>query len=270
MAIEEEPEPGIPEWVVTFGDMMSLLLTFFIMLVSMSEIKEEERFQAMLESMRRAIRARVVHQRRIVPGEIDPAEQQPVKPSQAWAGPSGIDIMRRRQPRQVRQGRERPACRQSARGKNATNRRRGSSTKTPPSSPPRRTWSKLQRDRQPDRRQAAEGRGPRPHVAEASIHAATTGQLSYRTMHTEVMKFLIEEADPRNRIDPNRIRLGAAAANMSQSIEGDQASNTVKRNARVEILVWDEADRKRSDPRPASHTGSRSRSAQPRPRLSNQ
>ena len=53
MAIEEEPEPGIPEWVVTFGDMMSLLLTFFIMLVSMSEIKEEERFQAMLESMRR-------------------------------------------------------------------------------------------------------------------------------------------------------------------------------------------------------------------------
>lgn len=53
MAIEEEPEVGIPEWVVTFGDMMSLLLTFFIMLVSMSEIKEEEKFQAMMESMRR-------------------------------------------------------------------------------------------------------------------------------------------------------------------------------------------------------------------------
>ena len=54
MAIEEEEDdPGIPEWVVTFGDMMSLLLTFFIMLVSMSELKEEERFQAMLESMRR-------------------------------------------------------------------------------------------------------------------------------------------------------------------------------------------------------------------------
>ena len=53
MAIEEEPEVGIPEWVVTFGDMMSLLLTFFIMLVSMSEIKEEEKFQAMVESFRR-------------------------------------------------------------------------------------------------------------------------------------------------------------------------------------------------------------------------
>ena len=52
MAIEEEPKAGIPEWVVTFGDMMSLLLTFFIMLVSMSEIKEEQRYQAMVESMR--------------------------------------------------------------------------------------------------------------------------------------------------------------------------------------------------------------------------
>lgn len=51
--IDDEPdEPGIPEWVVTFGDMMSLLLTFFIMLVSLSEIKEEEQFQAMVDSMR--------------------------------------------------------------------------------------------------------------------------------------------------------------------------------------------------------------------------
>ena len=52
MAIEEEPEPGIPEWVVTFGDMMSLLLTFFIMLVSMSEMKQDEKFQAVAESFR--------------------------------------------------------------------------------------------------------------------------------------------------------------------------------------------------------------------------
>ncbi len=56
MAMEEDDDDGaggIPEWVVTFGDMMSLLLTFFIMLVSLSEIKEEERYQAMLESMTR-------------------------------------------------------------------------------------------------------------------------------------------------------------------------------------------------------------------------
>jgi len=52
MAEEEEDDAmGIPEWVVTFGDMMSLLLTFFIMLVSLSEMKEEETYQAMVQSM---------------------------------------------------------------------------------------------------------------------------------------------------------------------------------------------------------------------------
>ena len=50
--MEDDPPIGIPEWVVTFGDMMSLLLTFFIMLVSMSEMKQEDKkFQAMVESM---------------------------------------------------------------------------------------------------------------------------------------------------------------------------------------------------------------------------
>lgn len=47
-----EDVPGIPEWVVTFGDMMSLLLTFFIMLVSLSEIKQNEKYQALVESIR--------------------------------------------------------------------------------------------------------------------------------------------------------------------------------------------------------------------------
>jgi chemotaxis protein MotB len=49
---EDEQAPGAPAWIVTFGDMMSLLLTFFIMLVSMSEMKEDEKFQAMIDSMR--------------------------------------------------------------------------------------------------------------------------------------------------------------------------------------------------------------------------
>jgi len=53
MAIEEDEPMGIPEWVVTFGDMMSLLLTFFIMLVSLSEMKEDEKYQAMVDSMQR-------------------------------------------------------------------------------------------------------------------------------------------------------------------------------------------------------------------------
>ena len=53
MAVAEEKSAGIPEWVVTFGDMMSLLLTFFVMLFSMSEMRQEQKFQAVLDSLRR-------------------------------------------------------------------------------------------------------------------------------------------------------------------------------------------------------------------------
>lgn len=52
MAIEEDPPAGVPEWVVTYGDMMSLLLTFFIMLVSMSEMKTDDgKFRALMDAM---------------------------------------------------------------------------------------------------------------------------------------------------------------------------------------------------------------------------
>ncbi|MBI1346697.1 OmpA family protein [bacterium] len=47
----DDPPPGVPEWVVTYGDMMSLLLTFFIMLVSMAEIKQEGKLRMMMDSL---------------------------------------------------------------------------------------------------------------------------------------------------------------------------------------------------------------------------
>jgi chemotaxis protein MotB len=48
---EDDPPPGVPEWVVTYGDMMSLLLTFFIMLVSISEQKQDGRVRALLDAL---------------------------------------------------------------------------------------------------------------------------------------------------------------------------------------------------------------------------
>ena len=51
--MEEDDPPGVPEWVVTYGDMMSLLLTFFIMLVSLSEIVNDEKYRAVLESIQK-------------------------------------------------------------------------------------------------------------------------------------------------------------------------------------------------------------------------
>lgn len=53
--MEEDAPPGVPEWVVTYGDMMSLLLTFFIMLVSLSEIVAESKYRAVLEALDKQI-----------------------------------------------------------------------------------------------------------------------------------------------------------------------------------------------------------------------
>ncbi|MCA9116319.1 MAG: OmpA family protein [Planctomycetaceae bacterium] len=53
--MEDDAPPGVPEWVVTYGDMMSLLLTFFIMLVSLSEVKAESRYRAVLDSLQKYI-----------------------------------------------------------------------------------------------------------------------------------------------------------------------------------------------------------------------
>lgn len=45
---------GAPEWMVTYGDTMTLLLCFFVIIVSMSELKEDEKFQKVMESLRAA------------------------------------------------------------------------------------------------------------------------------------------------------------------------------------------------------------------------
>ncbi len=51
---EAKCEEGAPEWMVTYGDMMSLLLTFFILIVSFSSIQESE-YQKAMGSLRGAL-----------------------------------------------------------------------------------------------------------------------------------------------------------------------------------------------------------------------
>jgi len=48
------PPPGAPEWVLTYGDMMSLLLCFFIILVALSEIKKEDQYKAIVKEVKKA------------------------------------------------------------------------------------------------------------------------------------------------------------------------------------------------------------------------
>jgi chemotaxis protein MotB len=73
MALHEEPDPGdsAPGWLVTYGDMMSLLLTFFIMLVSMSEVKQQQKYQAMLDSIRQRF-GHDLSSASLIPGKMKP------------------------------------------------------------------------------------------------------------------------------------------------------------------------------------------------------
>lgn len=43
---KDEDEPGVPAWMVTYGDMMTLLLTFFVLLLSFSSIQESKFHEA--------------------------------------------------------------------------------------------------------------------------------------------------------------------------------------------------------------------------------
>jgi chemotaxis protein MotB len=49
----DEPEEGAPEWMVTFGDLMSLLLTFFVLLLSFSQM-DTAKFKELAGSLERA------------------------------------------------------------------------------------------------------------------------------------------------------------------------------------------------------------------------
>lgn len=53
----EDQENGAPAWMATFGDLMALLLTFFVLLLSFSAIKEDE-FKEAMSSLQRALSIR--------------------------------------------------------------------------------------------------------------------------------------------------------------------------------------------------------------------
>ncbi len=54
MARKKKKAPeGAPEWMVTYGDMMTLLMCFFVMIVAMSEIKKDDKFKKVVDSIQR-------------------------------------------------------------------------------------------------------------------------------------------------------------------------------------------------------------------------
>ena len=51
---KEECKEGVPAWVVTYGDMMTLLLCFFVLLAAFSELKKEDEYQRAVDAVQEA------------------------------------------------------------------------------------------------------------------------------------------------------------------------------------------------------------------------
>jgi chemotaxis protein MotB len=51
---KSKPQHSVPDWVVTFGDMMSLLLCFFILLQMFSELKRDHEYQRVVTAIKEA------------------------------------------------------------------------------------------------------------------------------------------------------------------------------------------------------------------------
>jgi chemotaxis protein MotB len=51
---KSKPQHAVPDWVVTFGDMMSLLLCFFILLQMFSELKRDHEYQRVVTAIKEA------------------------------------------------------------------------------------------------------------------------------------------------------------------------------------------------------------------------
>ena len=67
----EETNNGVPNWFVTFADLMTLLLTFFVMLISFSELKSEEKDQALMDGFQQQFGSYEV-QKDVLPGQLRP------------------------------------------------------------------------------------------------------------------------------------------------------------------------------------------------------
>ncbi|MHC4376358.1 MAG: flagellar motor protein MotB, partial [Planctomycetota bacterium] len=83
---EEEEPPGAPEWVVTFTDMISLLVTFFVLLMTFSSMREYDllRIQSIMTKNRGVIQTE--KSERMIPPP-DPDHIQSTHPNEGARNP---------------------------------------------------------------------------------------------------------------------------------------------------------------------------------------
>lgn len=65
-AVTAKPKPGVPAWVVTFADLMTLLMCFFVLLLAFSEM-DVEKFKQLSGSMKSAFGVQAEVEARTIP-----------------------------------------------------------------------------------------------------------------------------------------------------------------------------------------------------------
>jgi chemotaxis protein MotB len=231
--VDDDPPAGVPDWVLTYGDMMSLLLTFFIMLVSMSELKQDDKFQGVAESLHQQFGYDSTPMS-LVPGEIRPRNSSLAE--LAVAGRTA-----RKQTLESGQNKQR-----STAGDNHQVRivRPGTRTTIGTVIPFPEESSELTASAQEDLRQVGEALRGKPQKIEVRGHtslrpAATSEQvrdnwdLAYERARV-TMQFLIDDLE----ILPERIRMSVAGPHEPVHIGGGRES--VSENPRVEVFLLDE------------------------------
>jgi chemotaxis protein MotB len=213
MTSEEEPAPGVPVWFVTFADMMSLLLTFFIMLVSMSELKQEAPYRTVVDSFRRQFGR-------------DLTLALTNRPTNTDLRTSG-QVLERAVPNHIRMQVIRPGDDASVGGVIFFEELAYELTE------------QQKRDLQPIVEQIA-GKPQRIEIrghtgrqpVDPKSGVRDLWDLADRRCHS-VRDFLVEQG-----IEPHRIRLGNAEAN--EPLYNGADVDRLRQNSRVEILMWDE------------------------------
>ena len=231
MAVEEEPEPGIPEWVVTFGDMMSLLLTFFIMLVSMSEMKQEEKFQAVAESLRQQF-GHEMAQAALTPGDFRPRSS-----SNEWNSSMG----RAKKANTMNGGQ----VNKSVTGEHERVQivRPGEDSSVGGIVFFEEHVTELSEDNKRDLQRIIEQIAGKPQKIEVRGHASRR-PLDHNSEYRDAwqvanararntMEFLVEQG-----LDASRMRLGNAGA--EEPLYNGVDPELLRQNSRVQILMWDE------------------------------
>jgi chemotaxis protein MotB len=239
----QEESRGVPEWVVTYGDVMALLLTFFIMLAAMSQIKkEDDKYQAVVESLRQQFGYDA--SKNEIPGES-------MSRNSAWQFLTNLGRARRKD---------------LANGGNEVKSATGENLKVEAVRPGLSTilgaaifFDEDSAELPADGQQVLATLVPaivgKPQKIEIRGHTSRKPveeggeirdhwDLAYQRCHN-TMQYLVEQG-----IEPERFRLSSAGA--YEPLNNALAPGLRKRNARVEVVLWDEQVDDFANPQPAN------------------